>query len=177
MFFPFFLLPIPQTVIITWMSSSKKGSSTPNVPGSAAAASRPSLLKLFINTGQASPSPPVGPALGQKGIKAMDFCKQFNEQSTRQYLPGIPLRCHITCMPDRTFTFQIRPPTTTFLLKRAAGIEKASSMHTVAEMSVKYVYELAKMKRQEDVELKRVPLKRVFYMMMASARTCGFKIF
>ena len=62
----------------------------------------PTLLKLTIGAGQASPSPPIGPALGQKGVKAMDFCKQFNDQS-KVYVPATPLRTFVTVQPTVRF--------------------------------------------------------------------------
>lgn len=147
--------------------SSKKGA-TPTT-------GRPSLLKLTIPAGGASPSPPVGPALGQKGVKAMDFCRQFNEQS-KPYQAGTPLRCEITVQPDRTFSFMIRPPTTSWLLKRVAGVEKASSSNTVAKVDRRYIYEIAKVKA-EDPKLSQMPLRLLFRMVLAQARSIGIKVF
>jgi large subunit ribosomal protein L11 len=140
------------------------------------APARSSLLKLFITTGQASPSPPIGPALGQKGVKAMDFCRQFNERSVKQFAPGMPLRCHITVNPDRSFSFVIRPPTTSFLIKRAAGIDRLSSKYKVAEMSVKVLYEIAKQKHEGDPMLRQLPLQSVFKCILGTAKTCGIVV-
>lgn len=148
--------------------SSKKG-------GAASSTSQTSLLKLTIPAGGATPSPPVGPALGQKGVKAIDFCRQFNEAS-KMYQPNTPLRCQISVKPDRTFTFTVRPPATTWLLKRAAGIEKASSERTVARLSGKHLYEIARIKAK-DPRVAHMPLQLVFRMLLATARTCGFVIF
>jgi large subunit ribosomal protein L11 len=150
------------------MSSTKKG-------GTSATNSRPSLLKLTIPAGGAAPTPPVGPALGQKGVKAMDFCRQFNEAS-KIYQPGTPLRCEITVMPDRTFNFTVRPPATSWLLKRAANIEKASSTTTAANLNAKYIYEVAKVKAA-DPKLSHIPLRLLFRSVLAQARSVGIKVF
>ena len=152
------------------MSASKATSTA------AVAATRPSLLKLFIPTGQATPSPPIGPTLGQKGVKAIDFCRQFNDASSRLFLPALPLRCRITVQPDKTFAISVRPPATSWLLKRAAGIEKASSRFKVAEMSAKVVYEIARQKHR-DPALQHLPLESLYKSILASARSYGFHIF
>lgn len=133
------------------------------------------LLKLSIPAGGASPSPPIGPALGQKGVKAMDFCRQFNEQS-KVFTLGTPLRCRILVNPDRTFSFTVLSPTTSWLLKRAAGIEKADSSNIVAQLHAKYVYEIAKLKAK-DAPLAHLPLRLIFRMIIAQARSIGIKIF
>lgn len=133
------------------------------------------ILKLVIPAGKATAGPPIGPALGQKGIKAMDFCRQFNDAS-KSYQPETPLRCQIECRPDRTFSFMIRPPATGWLLKRAAGIPKASSERRVAEISAKYLWEIAKLK-QEDPLMSRLPLRSIFSMILATARKTGYNVF
>ncbi|PNS17498.1 ribosomal protein L11 [Sphaceloma murrayae] len=79
------------------------------------------LVKLLVGAGQASPSPPVGPALGSKGVKSMDFCKEFNAR-TAHYLPGTPIPALVTVRPDRSFTFSVRTPPTATLLLSAAGV-------------------------------------------------------
>ncbi|THW54307.1 beta ketoadipate:succinyl-CoA transferase, TR1 [Aureobasidium pullulans] len=80
------------------------------------------IVKLIVGAGQASPSPPVGPALGSKGVKSMDFCKEFNAR-TSNYLPGTPIPARVTVRPDRSFTFELRTPPTASLLLAAAGVE------------------------------------------------------
>ena len=81
------------------------------------------IVKLIVGAGQAAPSPPVGPALGSKGIKAIDFCKEFNAR-TASYQPGTPIPVLITIKPDRTFQFEMKSPPTGFLLLKALGLEK-----------------------------------------------------
>ncbi|KAL9093523.1 MAG: hypothetical protein Q9165_003918 [Trypethelium subeluteriae] len=78
------------------------------------------MVKLIVGAGQASPSPPVGPALGSKGVKSMDFCKEFNAR-TANYIPGTPIPALVTVRPDRSFTFELRTPSTATLLLAAAG--------------------------------------------------------
>ena len=143
--------------------------------GSGPSGGRPSLLKLTIPAGGASPSPPIGPALGQKGVKAMDFCRQFNDQ-TKRFIPGTPLRCQIMVNPDRTFAFSVFSPATSWLLKRAAGIEKANSSQIVAHLNAKYVYEIAKLKGQ-DPHLYHISLRLLARMIIAQARSIGIKVF
>lgn len=134
-----------------------------------------SLLKLNIPSGSATPTPPIGPALGQRGVKAIDFCRQFNEQSNKLYSPQVPLRCAVHVKPDRTFSMSIGPPSSTWLLKKAAGIDKASSAREVAKLPVQYIYEIAKIKAKDPV-LSHVPLKRIFEMIVASAKSFGISI-
>jgi len=79
------------------------------------------VVKLIVGAGQASPSPPVGPALGSKGVKSMDFCKEFNAR-TAHYNPGTPIPARIIVRPDRSFHFSLRTPPTATLLLSAAGV-------------------------------------------------------
>ncbi len=83
-------------------------------------------VKLQVKAGQANPSPPIGPALGQHGVNIMEFCKAFNAQ-TQSYEAGMPLPVIITVYSDRSFTFIIKTPPASFLLLKAAGIKKGSS--------------------------------------------------
>ncbi|RFU77386.1 60s ribosomal l19 precursor [Trichoderma arundinaceum] len=85
-----------------------------------AAAGVDTIVKLIVGAGQASPSPPVGPALGSKGVKSMDFCKEFNAR-TAHITPGTPMPCRVTVRPDRSFTFDLRTPQTSWLLLNAVG--------------------------------------------------------
>src|SRR6058998_2773640 len=84
------------------------------------------LVKLQIPAGNATPAPPVGPALGQHGVNIMDFCKQFNAKTQGQ--PGLIIPVVITIFSDRTFTFITKTPPAPVLLKRAAGLAKASGV-------------------------------------------------
>jgi len=84
-----------------------------------------SYIKLQVPAGQANPSPPVGPALGQHGVNIMEFCKAFNAQ-TQGTEPGLPIPVVITVYSDRSFTFISKTPPAAVLLRKAAGIKKGS---------------------------------------------------
>lgn len=81
------------------------------------------LVKLIVGAGQAAPAPPVGPALGSKGVKAIDFCKEFNAR-TANLQPGTPIPCLLTVKPDRSFSFEMKSPPTAWLILKAAGATK-----------------------------------------------------
>ena len=82
-------------------------------------------IKLQVPAGKANPSPPIGPALGQRGLNIMEFCKEFNAQ-TQNLEPGMPIPVVITAFADRTFTFVTKTPPATLSLKKAAGLEKGA---------------------------------------------------
>src|SRR3954466_5991757 len=87
-------------------------------------------IKLQVPAGKANPSPPIGPALGQRGLNIMEFCKAFNAQ-TGKVEPGLPLPVVITAYADKSFTFLIKTPPATALIKKAAGVDKGSTVpHT-----------------------------------------------
>ncbi|KAI9598996.1 50S ribosomal protein L11 [Syncephalis fuscata] len=131
----------------------------------------------MVPAGQASPSPPVGPALGQRGIKSMDFCKQFNDR-TSNIQPGTPLPVRITINSNRTFTFAVKTPPTAFLLKNAAGVKKGAStpgQTTVGEVSIKHIYAIAELK-QKDPDMGHLSLKAICGAIIGSARSIGLKV-
>ena len=84
------------------------------------------FVKLQVPAGKANPSPPIGPALGQRGLNIMEFCKAFNAQ-TQGYEPGLPLPVVITAFADKSFTFVIKSPPSTILIKKAVKIDKCSA--------------------------------------------------
>jgi large subunit ribosomal protein L11 len=105
-------------------------------------------VKLQVAAGKANPSPPVGPALGQHGVNIMDFCKQFNAQ-TQQVEPGLPIPVVITVYSDRSFTFIMKTPPASVLLRKAAKIDKGSSVpnkNKVATLTREQVEEIARIK-------------------------------
>jgi len=88
------------------------------------------FIKLQVPAGKANPSPPIGPALGQRGLNIMEFCKAFNAQ-TQKVEPGLPLPVVITAFADKSFTFIIKTPPASVLIMKAAGIDKGSKVpHT-----------------------------------------------
>ena len=105
-------------------------------------------IKLQVAAGQANPSPPVGPALGQHGVNIMDFCKAFNAQ-TQSVEQGLPIPVVITVYADRSFTFVTKTPPAAVLLRKAAGIAKGSATPNtvkVAKVKREQLEEIAKMK-------------------------------
>ncbi|MFM8355770.1 MAG: 50S ribosomal protein L11 [Gammaproteobacteria bacterium] len=105
-------------------------------------------VKLQVAAGKANPSPPVGPALGQRGVNIMDFCKQFNA-ATQQMEPGLPIPVVITVYSDRSFTFIMKTPPASVLLRKAARIDKGSSVpnkNKVATLSRAQIEEIARIK-------------------------------
>lgn len=108
-------------------------------------------IELMLPAQQASPAPPVGPALGQHGVNIMEFVKQFNAAS-RDFEPGTVLPVVITVYQDRSFTFVMKTPPVSYLLKKAAGIEKGASdpkRQKVGKVSLKQVEEIARMKLKD----------------------------
>jgi large subunit ribosomal protein L11 len=109
------------------------------------------FIKLQVPAGKANPSPPIGPALGQRGLNIMEFCKAFNAQ-TQGVEPGLPIPVVITAFADKSFTFVMKTPPATILIKKAAGIQKASATpHTVkvANLSKAQVEEIASTKMED----------------------------
>jgi large subunit ribosomal protein L11 len=104
-----------------------------------------SYIKLQVPAGQANPSPPVGPALGQHGVNIMEFCKAFNAQTQGQE-PGLPIPVIITVYTDRSFTFISKTPPAAVLLRKAAGVPKGSgepNMEKVGRVNRKQLEEIA----------------------------------
>lgn len=104
-------------------------------------------IKLHVPAAQANPAPPVGPALGQHGVNIMQFCKQFNDQTKGR--DGLILPVVISVFEDRSFTFIIKSPPTSILLKRAANLAKASGIsgkETIGKVTKKQIEEIAKLK-------------------------------
>jgi large subunit ribosomal protein L11 len=129
-------------------------------------------IKLQVKAGQANPSPPVGPALGQHGVNIMEFCKAFNAQ-TQKMEQGIPLPVIITVYNDRSFTFILKTPPASILLKKAAGIESGSATpHTVKVGTVtrKQLEEIAKTKMPD---LTAADMDAAVRTIAGSARSMG----
>jgi len=131
-------------------------------------------VKLQISGGEAKPSPPVGPALGQHGVNIMEFCKAFNAQTQNQ--PGVIIPVLITIYQDRSFTFELKTPPASYLLKKAAGIEKGSkepNRDKVAKLTMAQVEEIAKFK-MTDLNAKDV--EGAVRTIMGPARSLGIEV-
>jgi large subunit ribosomal protein L11 len=105
-------------------------------------------IKLQIPAGKANPSPPVGPALGQRGLNIMEFCKAFNA-ATQGVEPGLPIPVVITAFADKSFTFVMKTPPATVLIKKAAKIEKALHVHILIKLAKLHVRKLKKLQKQK----------------------------
>jgi len=132
-------------------------------------------IKLEIPAGQANPSPPVGPALGQRGLNIMEFCKAFNA-ATQKMDPGTPTPVVITAYGDRSFTFITKTPPTSYFLKKAAGIEKGSgtpSREVKGKVTKAQLREIAEKKFKD---LNANDLEAAARMVAGSARSMGLEI-
>ena len=133
------------------------------------------MIKLQIPGGQANPAPPVGPALGQHGVNIMEFCKAFNAQ-TQGMEVGIPVPVVISVYNDRSFTFIMKTPPATVLLKKAAGIEKGSgtpNTNKVGKVTRKQLEEIAKLKAPD---LNSADLDAAVKIIAGSARSMGLEV-
>jgi len=129
-------------------------------------------IKLQVKAGQANPSPPVGPALGQRGLNIMEFCKAFNA-ATQKLEPGLPIPTIITVYSDRSFTFVTKTPPATILLKKAVGIESGSkrpNTEKVGKVSRKQLEDIAK---QKMPDLTAASLDAAVRTIAGSARSMG----
>ena len=133
------------------------------------------FIKLQVPAGKANPSPPIGPALGQRGLNIMEFCKAFNAQ-TQSYEPGLKLPVVITAYADKSFTFILKSPPATVLLKKAAKIEKGSSKpHSdkVGKITRAQAEEIAKTKMPD---LTAADLDAAVRTIAGSARSMGITV-
>ena len=131
-------------------------------------------IKLQINAGNATPAPPVGPALGQKGVNIMDFCKQFNARTQDQ--PGMVIPVVITVYSDRSFTFVTKTPPAAVLLKKAAGLKSASgepNKKKVATITRAQAEEIAKIKMPD---LNAASVEAATEMIKGTARSMGIVV-
>jgi len=131
-------------------------------------------IKLYCPAGAANPAPPVGPALGQHGLNIMDFCKQFNARTQNQ--DGLTLPVVITAYEDRTFTFIIKSPPSSVLLKKACGLAKASGVPNkdkVGKVTIDQLKEIAKLKMKD---LNAPDIDKAIKMIMGTARSMGIDV-
>ncbi len=134
-----------------------------------------SYLKLQVPAGEANPSPPVGPALGQAGINIMEFCKAFNAE-TQNIEKGMPIPVVITVYNDRSFTYITKTPPASILLKKAAGIQKGSgvpNINKVGKVSREQLEEIAKAK---EPDLTAADMDAAVRTIAGSARSMGIDV-
>ena len=135
-------------------------------------------VKLYVYAGIAKPSPKIGQALGPLGINMMAFCKEFNERTT-QFKPDSPMRVLLKAYVDRSFTFVVKPPPTVWFLLKAAGKESGTEFPNLTSagfVSAKYIYEIAKIKKEFDPDLKDKALWSICTMIMGTCKSMGIKI-
>lgn len=134
-----------------------------------------SYIKLQVKAGEANPSPPVGPALGQRGVNIMEFCKAFNAR-TQDVEKGLPLPVVITVFSDKSFTFITKTPPASILLKKAVGIKSGSSKPNsskVGTVTREQLEEIAKAKMQD---LNAADLDAAVRIIAGSARSMGLNV-
>jgi large subunit ribosomal protein L11 len=133
------------------------------------------FLKLQVPAGAANPSPPIGPALGQRGLNIMEFCKAFNAQ-TQKIEKNTPIPVIITTYQDRSFTFEMKTPPVSYFLKKAAKLDsgaKTPGRETVGEVTKKQLREIAEQKMKDlNCDTIEVAMK----MIEGSARSMGLKV-
>jgi large subunit ribosomal protein L11 len=133
------------------------------------------FVKLQVPAGKANPSPPIGPALGQRGLNIMEFCKAFNAQ-TQGVEPGLPLPVVITAFADKSFTFIIKTPPTSVLIRKVAKIEKGSATpntNKVGRLTRAQVEQIAK---QKTPDLTAASLEAAMRTVAGSARSMGVEV-
>jgi large subunit ribosomal protein L11 len=133
-------------------------------------------IKLQVPAGKANPSPPIGPALGQRGLNIMEFCKAFNAQ-TQNMEPGMPIPVVITAYGDRSFTFITKTPPNSYFLMKAAKIEKGSQTpgrgSTVGQVTMAQLREIAAVKMKD---LNANDIEGACRMLAGSARSMGLEV-
>jgi large subunit ribosomal protein L11 len=134
------------------------------------------IIKLQVPAGKANPSPPIGPALGQRGLNIMEFCKAFNA-STQNLEPGMPIPVVITAYADRSFAFVTKSPPNSYFLKKAAGVEKGSQTtgkgHPIGRVTMAQIREIAEQKMQD---LNANDIDGACRMLIGSARSMGLEV-
>ena len=132
-------------------------------------------IKLKVAAGQANPSPPVGPALGQHGVNIMEFCKAFNAQ-TQQLDAGAPVPVVITVYSDRSFTFTMKTPPASYLLKKAAGIKSGSGEPNTKKVGKVTREQLEEIAKAKEPDLTAADLDAAVRTIAGSARSMGLDV-
>ncbi|MEJ2633010.1 MAG: 50S ribosomal protein L11 [Acidihalobacter sp.] len=132
-------------------------------------------IKLQVAAGQANPSPPVGPALGQHGVNIMEFCKAFNAQ-TQNVEAGLPLPVVITVYSDRSFTFITKTPPASILLKKALGLKKGSSTPNTAKVGTVTREQLEEIAKTKMPDLTAADMDAAVRTIAGSARAMGLNV-
>jgi large subunit ribosomal protein L11 len=132
-------------------------------------------IKLQVSAGEAKPSPPIGPALGQRGVNIMEFCKQFNA-ATQDLEKGMPLPTVITVFADRSFTFVTKTPPATYLIKKALGLKAGSKEPGKLSAGTITRSQLAEIAQQKMVDLNANDIEAATNIIAGSARAMGLQV-
>ena len=132
-------------------------------------------IKLQVAAGKANPSPPIGPALGQRGVNIMEFCKAFNA-ATQQVEPGLPIPVVITVYSDKSFTFIMKTPPASVLLKKAAGIKSGSNTPSKTTVAVLQRAQLEEIAKQKEPDLTAADLEAAVRTIAGTARSMGIGV-
>ncbi|QLG88720.1 50S ribosomal protein L11 [Chitinibacter bivalviorum] len=132
-------------------------------------------IKLQVPAGKANPSPPIGPALGQRGLNIMEFCKAFNA-ATQGVEPGLPIPVVITAFADKSFTFVMKSPPATILLKKAAGITKGSARPHTDKVGKVTRAQLEEIVKTKQADLTGSDLDAAVRIIAGSARSIGIEV-
>jgi large subunit ribosomal protein L11 len=132
-------------------------------------------IKLQVPAGKANPSPPIGPALGQRGLNIMEFCKAFNA-ATQSLEPGMPIPVVITAYADRTFTFITKTPPMTYFLKKAAGLQKGAQTPGKAVAGTVTIAQCREIAEAKMPDLNANDVDGAVQMVIGSARSMGLEV-
>ncbi len=133
------------------------------------------FIKLQVPAGKANPSPPIGPALGQRGLNIMEFCKAFNAK-TQSLEPGLPIPVVITAYADKSFTFIMKTPPATILIKKAAGIQKGSARPNVDKVGTLTRVQAEEIAKTKQPDLTAADLDAAVRTIAGSARSIGINV-
>ena len=133
------------------------------------------FVKLQVPAGKANPSPPIGPALGQRGLNIMEFCKAFNAQ-TQGVEPGLPLPVVITAYADKSFTFIIKTPPTSVLIRKAVKVEKGSAKPNTDKVGRLTRTQVEQIAKQKMPDLSAADLEAAMRTVAGSARSMGVEV-
>jgi len=133
------------------------------------------FIKLQVPAGKANPSPPIGPALGQRGLNIMEFCKAFNAK-TQSLEPGLPIPVVITAYADKSFTFIMKTPPATILLKKAAGLKSGSARPHLDKVGTLTRAQLEEIAKTKQPDLTAADMDAAVRTIAGSARSMGINV-
>ena len=132
-------------------------------------------IKLQVPAGKANPSPPIGPALGQRGLNIMEFCKAFNAK-TQQMEPGLPIPVVITAFADKSFTFVMKTPPATVLIKKAIKLDKGSARPHTDKVGVITRAQLEEIAKMKEPDLTAANMDNAVRTIAGTARSMGVRV-